>query len=66
MLKFTCKLSIWSTTSGGGKLRLHQKPNTKEVKACRPWLEREIALVKPAVVMVLGTTAAGSVCGRAA
>src|SRR5438552_17349207 len=41
-----------------GKRRLHSKPSGAEVRACRPWLEREIAVVKPRVVVCLGATAA--------
>jgi DNA polymerase len=47
-----------------GKIRLHQKPNATEVRACRPWLEAEIKAVQPRVVLCLGTTAASSVFGR--
>jgi uracil-DNA glycosylase family protein len=48
-----------------GKIRLHQKPNAAEVKACRPWLQKELEAIRPAVVLALGSTAAQSVCGRA-
>jgi uracil-DNA glycosylase len=41
-----------------GKRRLHDRPRTTEVAACRPWVLREIALVKPRVVGLLGATAA--------
>ncbi|WP_315776498.1 MULTISPECIES: UdgX family uracil-DNA binding protein [unclassified Bradyrhizobium] len=47
-----------------GKIRLHQKPNTPEIKACRQWYERELATVRPALVVALGATAAQSVFGR--
>jgi DNA polymerase len=47
-----------------GKIRLHQKPNTAEIKACRPWYERERATVKPALVVAMGATAAQSVFGK--
>ena len=47
-----------------GKRRLHQKPNAAEISACRPWLEAEIALVKPAVLVLLGATAAQGLLGR--
>jgi DNA polymerase len=40
-----------------GKRRLHKKPSTGEINACHIWLEREIAAVKPAVIVALGTTA---------
>jgi len=48
-----------------GKIRLHQKPTTPEIKACRPWYERELASVKPQLVVALGATAAHSVLGKA-
>ena len=48
-----------------GKIRLHQKPNTSEIKACRPWYERERAAIKPALVVAMGATAAHSVFGKA-
>jgi len=47
-----------------GKRRLHQKPNAEEIRACRPWLEREIALVRPVVLVCLGATAAQALLGR--
>ncbi|EGP07706.1 putative uracil-DNA glycosylase [Bradyrhizobiaceae bacterium SG-6C] len=47
-----------------GKIRLHQKPNTLEIKACRPWYERELASIKPALVVAMGATAAQSVFGK--
>ncbi|HMM88221.1 UdgX family uracil-DNA binding protein [Bradyrhizobium sp.] len=47
-----------------GKIRLHQKPNTLEIKACRQWYERELAAIKPELVVAMGTTAAQSVLGR--
>src|SRR5215204_1532143 len=46
-----------------GKRRIHQKPNLGEVKACRPWLETELALVKPQGIVCLGATAAQSLLG---
>ena len=46
-----------------GKRRIHQKPTLGEVKACRPWLETEIALVKPQGIVCLGATAAQSLLG---
>jgi uracil-DNA glycosylase len=48
-----------------GKRRLHEKPNAGQVRACRPWLEAEIAVVKPHVIVLLGATAAQSVMGPA-
>jgi DNA polymerase len=46
-----------------GKRRIHQKPNAREVAACRPWLEAEIAAVRPRVVVALGATAGLSLLG---
>ncbi len=48
-----------------GKRRLHQKPNAEEIAACRPWLETEIDLVRPEVVVCLGATAAQALLGSA-
>jgi DNA polymerase len=48
-----------------GKRRIHAKPNSAEIAACRPWLETEIALVKPQVLVCLGATAAQALLGRA-
>ena len=47
-----------------GKIRLHQKPSTSEIKACRPWYERELATIKPALVVAMGATAAHAVLGK--
>lgn len=47
-----------------GKIRLHQKPNTPEIRACRQWYERERAAVRPALVVAMGATAAQSVFGK--
>jgi uracil-DNA glycosylase family protein len=47
-----------------GKRRIHAKPNSAEIGACRPWLETEIALVKPRVLVCLGATAAQALLGR--
>jgi uracil-DNA glycosylase family 4 len=46
-----------------GKRRLHQKPNAREVAACRPWLEAELAVLQPDVVVALGATAAQTLMG---
>jgi len=46
-----------------GKRRIHKKPNSSEIAACRPWLEAEIALVKPKVIVCLGATAAQALLG---
>jgi DNA polymerase len=48
-----------------GKRRIHKKPNATEIAACRPWLDTEIALLKPEVVVCLGATAAQALLGRA-
>jgi DNA polymerase len=48
-----------------GKRRIHAKPNSAEIAACRPWLETEILLVKPRVLVCLGATAAQALLGRA-
>jgi uracil-DNA glycosylase family protein len=47
-----------------GKRRLHQKPNAAEISACRPWLDAEIALIKPGMLVLLGATAAQALLGR--
>ncbi|HEY5838101.1 MAG TPA: UdgX family uracil-DNA binding protein [Pyrinomonadaceae bacterium] len=46
-----------------GKRRIHKKPNAREISACRPWLEAEINLVKPNVIVCLGATAAQALLG---
>jgi DNA polymerase len=46
-----------------GKRRLHGKPSLGEIRACRPWLETELALIKPRVIVCLGSTAAQSLMG---
>jgi DNA polymerase len=48
----------------GGKRRLHERPNAVEVRACHPWLEEEMRLVQPEIVVLLGATAAQSILGR--
>jgi uracil-DNA glycosylase family protein len=47
-----------------GKRRLHVKPNALEVGACRPWLEAELAVLRPQVLVCLGATAAQALLGR--
>lgn len=47
-----------------GKRRIHKKPNTIEIVACRPWLDAEIAVVRPEVIVCLGATAAQALLGR--
>jgi DNA polymerase len=46
-----------------GKRRLHQSPNAEEVRSCRPWLDAELAVVKPEVVVALGATAGKALYG---
>jgi len=48
-----------------GKRRKHKKPTATEIAACRPWLEAEIEVVKPRVIVCLGVTAAQAVFGKA-
>src|SRR5436305_10617002 len=50
--------------TGRGKRRIHAKPNWSEIAACRPWLESELAVVKPTVLVCLGATAAQALLGR--
>ncbi len=47
-----------------GKRRIHQKPSWSETQACRPWLEAELEVVRPRVLVCLGATAAQSLLGR--
>jgi uracil-DNA glycosylase len=47
-----------------GRRRLHQKPNAKEIGACLPWLEQELSLIKPRVLVLLGATAAQALLGK--
>jgi uracil-DNA glycosylase len=47
-----------------GKRRIHQKPNWREIAACRPWLDAEVALLKPRVLVCLGATAAQALLGK--
>jgi uracil-DNA glycosylase len=49
----------------GGKRRLHEKPNKVEVGACLPWVEAELALVRPEALVLLGATAANALAGPA-
>jgi DNA polymerase len=48
-----------------GKRRLHKKPGAGEIEACKPWLEAEIAVIRPALMVCLGATAARSLFGPA-
>jgi DNA polymerase len=47
-----------------GKRRIHSKPSSMEIRACLPWLEQELALVKPDALVCLGATAAQALLGR--
>jgi DNA polymerase len=47
-----------------GKRRIHEKPSASEIAACRPWLDAEIAVVRPRVLVCLGATAAQALLGR--
>ena len=49
---------------GRGKRRIHQKPNAEELAACRPWLDAELSVLHPRVLVALGATAAQSLLGR--
>ena len=46
------------------KRRIHKTPNAGEIRACHPWLEQEIALIRPRVIVCLGATAAKALLGR--
>lgn len=47
-----------------GKRRIHKKPRYSEINACRPWLDAELAVVKPQVLVCLGATAAQALLGK--
>ena len=47
-----------------GKRRIHQKPDRTEIEACRPWLEAEVARIRPELIVCLGATAAQALLGR--
>jgi uracil-DNA glycosylase len=51
----------WSETRG--KRRIHKKPNARQMAACKPWLEAEINLLRPRVIVLLGATAAQQLMG---
>ena len=55
----------WKPAPGGGKRRIHQKPDLAHVAACRPWLEAEFARLQPQVVVTLGATAGQALFGSA-
>jgi DNA polymerase len=46
-----------------GKRRIHSKPNAREIRACRPWLDKELEQVEPKVIVLLGATAAQALLG---
>jgi DNA polymerase len=48
-----------------GKRRIHQKPNAKEIRACRPWLDAELRAIKPDALILLGATASKALLGSA-
>src|SRR5438552_14963521 len=48
-----------------GKRRIHKKPNSREIAACRPWLEAELRIVRPQLVVCMGATAAQTIFGPA-
>ena len=54
----------WKKDRSGGKRRIHERPAQSEVEACRPWLEQELWLIRPQVIVCLGVTAARSVLQR--
>ena len=47
-----------------GKRRLHKKPSAREIAACHPWLEAEIEVIKPDVIVALGATGAQTLLGK--
>lgn len=47
-----------------GKRRIHAKPNQKEIKACRPWLDAELSVLRPAAIVCMGATAAQALLGK--
>ncbi len=53
------------TPAPRGKRRMHAKPSAQQIRACRPWLEQELLVVKPKVVVLLGATAAQALMGSA-
>ncbi len=59
----TVKHFKW-TPSPNGKRRIHAKPDTREIGACKPWLEAEIAVLQPRLVVALGATAAQALMGK--
>lgn len=54
----------WKKDEGGGKRRIHERPNQGEVEACRPWFEQELELIRPLALVCLGVTAASAILRR--
>ena len=54
----------WKPSRPPGKRRIHEKPNAVEVAACRPWLEAELDVVRPRIIVMLGSTAAQTIMGK--
>ena len=52
------------TLAERGKRRIHKKPRASEIEACRPWLEAELKVVRPKVLVCLGATAAQALLGK--
>jgi len=53
----------WKPAPGGGKRRIHQRPDLWHVSACRPWLDAEFARLSPRVLVTLGATAGQALFG---
>jgi DNA polymerase len=53
----------WKPAPGGGKRRIHERPDTWQVRACRPWLDAELARLAPGVIVTLGATAGQALFG---
>ena len=54
----------WEQRGEKSARRIHKTPNASEIRACRPWLDTEIALVRPALLLCLGATAAKAIVGK--
>jgi len=54
----------WRKDRSGGKRRIHERPSQSEVEACRPWLEQELSLIRPEIIVCLRVTAAQAVLQR--
>ena len=52
------------TPAERGKRRIHKKPRASEIQACRPWLDAELEIVKPKIVVCLGASAAQALLGK--